>query len=415
MRKALLIVALLIPLLGAIFLYRLDDLENYHGDENTWIAISTQAFQLFFVRRDYANPFWFKEYSSWGSYQPQIGKYVIGAGTAVAGYRDIPLVWFRFDQSVSWNIEHRIIYDSAIVRAARMPVALLGAVSCLLLYWLVTLIADWRYGVLAVVALLGMRLIIISSRRAMIDTPALFFSLVALVCLVYLLRAIQAGRDRAALSWAVATGLASGLACASKLNALMALGTCEVALLVNAAIAREWRRKVLLHGICAVLVILWAWLIFFSSNPFLYSDPIAGVRHMLGLAQFLVDHPTPWSTPLLTDKLRVLWRNTLYYEPLRQLGLPGGAWLLLAGCVGLAATAWQAPRQFWERGLGAISIWIVLSYIAIAIWLPFDYDRYFLPLQPGNAFLQVFGLIWLVEISWAFLRRRRGQLQDQAV
>jgi len=413
MRKSLLIAALLIPLLGAIFLTRLDDLEYYHGDENTWIALSTQSFQLFFVQHDFSNPFWSKEYSSWGSYQPQVGKYLIGAGTALAGYRDIPLIWFHFDQSVAWNIEHGIIYDSAIVQAARMPIALMGAASCLLFYWLVTLIADWRHGLLAVVALIGMRLIVTSSRRAMIDTPALFFSLLALVCLVYLLRAIQADKHKAALSWAIGAGLACGLACASKMNAMIVLGACELTLLVNAAIAFEWRRKALLHALCAALVPLWAWLVFFASNPFLYAHPIAGVRHMLGLAQFLVEHPTPWATPLFTDKLQALWRNTLYYEPLQQLGLPGGAWLLLAGCVGLVATAWRAPRMFWERALGSIVIWIVLSYIAIAVWLPSDYDRYFLPLQPGNAFLQAFGFIWLVKTSWAFLRRYQGRLRDR--
>jgi hypothetical protein len=197
------------------------------------------------------------------------------------------------------------------------------------------------------------------------------------------------------------------------MNALIVLGACEVTLLVNAVIARQWRQKVLLHALCAGLVALWAWLIFFASNPFLYAHPIVGIRHMLGLAQFLVEHPTQWSTPLLTDKLSALWRNTLYYEPLRQLGLPGGAWLLLAGCVGLVATAWRSPRMFWERALGPIAIWIVLSYVAIAVWLPFDYDRYFLPLQPGNAFLQAFGVIWLARIIWAVLRRRQGRLQDR--
>jgi len=55
----------------------------------------------------------------------------------------------------------------------------------------------------------------------------------------------------------------------------------------------------------------------------------------------------------------------------------------------------------------------VLSYIAIAVWLPSDYDRYFLPLQPGNAFLQAFGVIWLVKTIWAFWRRRQGRLQDR--
>src|SRR4051812_17949695 len=57
-------------ILASLFLSNLDDIQNYHGDENVWIFIGSKVFQLYAIDKDFSNPVWHDDLSSWGAYQP---------------------------------------------------------------------------------------------------------------------------------------------------------------------------------------------------------------------------------------------------------------------------------------------------------------------------------------------------------
>src|SRR5262249_9427450 len=149
-----------------------------------------------------------------------------------------------------------------------------------------------------------------------------------------------------------------------------------------------------------------ACIVFFVSNPFLYSDPIGGTYHILSMNQFMLEHPNPWMTLTIAAKREALWRNTLYFAPLNQVGLAGDRWFLLAGCIALGMTAWRLQRTFWDRSIDVIVVWIIISYIGTGLWLPSDIDRYYLPLQPCNAFLEAYGAVWIAREAYALLLSR---------
>jgi len=75
--RVLYIMALL-SILCVLFLTRLGDLGNYHGDESLWLTVSTKLFRLYAFEHQFDDPAWHQEYSTFGSRQPQIGKYLIG-------------------------------------------------------------------------------------------------------------------------------------------------------------------------------------------------------------------------------------------------------------------------------------------------------------------------------------------------
>jgi hypothetical protein len=382
--------------ISASFLRDLDDMASYHGDENLWIAVGSRAFQKFFIEHDIHNPFWQEEYYTWGSYHPQLAKYLIGAGSYFGGYHEVPILWYDFTQDVIGNQQNGNILDSAILRSARVPIALTGIAACLILFWIVRFTAGTWYGVIAVVSIYQSHLLYVTSRRAMIDVPALCFSLLTLLCLIFLRRAIRDGNAKLMIIWSTTTGIASGLAVSSKMNGLLIVIICGVVIGIEYFYTlRSPVHSALNTVACSIIMLTLTVLIFVGSNPFLYSDPIVGTQHLLSLSQLLKTDPSAMTTTL-NRKLLAVWNQILTYAPLNQNQLPGDLWLLLLGLVALTATAVKTPRFFVEKSLDIITIWITTNYIVITSWLPVNYPRYMLPLQPCNAFLVAYGVGWLV-------------------
>lgn len=364
------------------FLADLGAADAAHGDEWMWTTVGSRAFHTFFLERDLFGPFWGELYDTWGSYNPQVGKYLIGASLYLSGYTG------------KLEVSHAPIGDAGMMAAARLPSALLGVASCVLLYLVVTYAADRWHGLVAAALLAAGSLLPLMSRRAMVDAPALAFSMAALFGALVTLRAVQGRRDQA-LRLAAATGVVCGLAAAVKLNAGLIFGIAAAALVAQAALAaRSGRARALLPLACAGVIGLWAWAVFFVSNPFLYPDPAGGVRHMQQFNAFVGGFSL--STPRIPQgKLRALWDSVGTYGPLGRLGLPGDQLLALVGLARFVLLVRRSPSAAWEYGLGLLALWGVLSYIVIGLWLPVDWDRYYLPLQPVNAALQAYGVLWV--------------------
>jgi 4-amino-4-deoxy-L-arabinose transferase-like glycosyltransferase len=393
-------------MLAVLFLPGLDDLSNYHGDESLWLSVSGKLFRLFAIDRNLTHPIWQKEYSTFGASQPQIGKYLIGLGVSFTGFKGNPIDYYwHWDQNRAWNLAH-VVPPRDVVASGRLPIALLGIVACLAFYWLVTLVVNEWCALLALASLLSAPLLRVSSRRAMIDTPALTFGLLTLVALVYLLRALRAGYWRRAVWWAVPAGLCAGLAIGTKLHALLVLIVCFTALIAEAAYAlRMSQRHMTAAIVCLAVLGVGAWLVFYGSNPFLYPHPITGVQHLLALNAMVAGIPMQQLTTT-PQRIMAVWRSLQTYAPLAQLGLPLGPWLIGLGIIAVGAAARQGYATLRARQLDLILLWISVSVVGITLWLPHDWDRYYLPLQPCIALLQAYGIWWCGATCLSFGRER---------
>jgi hypothetical protein len=386
---------MLIAGLSALFLTDLDNLSNYQGDESLWVTVSHKLFVLYAIEHQFDDPAWQKEYSTFGSRQPQIGKYLIGFGTSFVDFAGEPEPYsWRWNQTWQWNMDHTIP-PPALVLSGRLPIALMGVLTCLAFYWLVTLFTNKYWALAALASLLGAQLLIISSRVAMIDTPALGFSLMTLIGMFYVLRALRSERASKAIVWALPTGLAAGLAVGTKLNALLMLFVCGCSLLGEALLwVRTSRQRASISLICLALIVGSVVIIFYVSNPFLYRNPVAGAQHLLEMNDLVASIQFD-QLKTIPERVTAVWNSLELYGPLHSLHISGDRWLTLFGALALAATVWQSFPQLRSCQLDLIIVWIGMTYVGITLWIPHDWFRYYLPLQTCNAFLQAYGLYWL--------------------
>lgn len=387
---------LLMPLLLIAFFRNLEDLSTYHVDETIWIPYGNQVFRLFFIRHDISSTFWQDDFYTYGTYNPPIGKYLIGFGTYTAGYDGIYYKeHYNWQQTVEWNEDQGNIYEPDLLRAARWPVALLGVLGCVCLYWFIALITNGWYGFASVLMLLAGQLYVASSRAAMLDIPGVAFGLFACVCLWHLVAALRAEQVTAIFSWALGCGLALGLAVGTKLTGGLALIACVLVLLLESVVAmrrgrdtnRFWQSLMIIGALATAL--------FVGSNPFLYPDPLGGVKHMLSFTSIMSKTEGALRSGDIAGKLAATIDQTLLFAPLRQLGGTGDALVLLIGLIALGARCAKNWRACWEGQMSTLLVCMLVTFVGIALWLPIAWARYTLPLQPWSAFVYAYGVVWM--------------------
>lgn len=306
---------------------------------------------------------------------------------------------WHWSETWAWNMEHSIP-PRALVVSGRFPIALMGAISCFAFFWLVSLVTNRYCGIVALASLLGARLLFLSCRVALIDAPVIAFSIMTLIGMIYVLRTLRSEQAAKAIVWALPTGIVAGLAVSTKLNALLILGACLCSLLLEALWwMRTDRQRTHTSLLCLAVIMSCVALIFYASNPFLYQHPFAGVQHLLELNALIASiHFDPLKT--IPERVMAVWKSLEVFAPLRFLGLSGDRWVTLFGLVMLLATAWQNFQQLRSRQLDFIIIWIIITYVGITLWIPHNWSRYYLLLQPCNAFLQSYVLYWFGKQIW---------------
>jgi hypothetical protein len=152
---------------------------DYHGDEGHWIAAGDYYFQLFFVERDWSYHTWSEDrFGAFGVRNPVVGKYIIGASLHLAGvggrYTSLPV--YNFQRDFAWNAAQGHIPPVDELVAARCPIAWMGILSGVLLFFLTReLSGSWLASLCAAALFIVDPLVLISSHYArMILRP--FFS-----------------------------------------------------------------------------------------------------------------------------------------------------------------------------------------------------------------------------------------------
>jgi hypothetical protein len=372
-----------------------DTESRYHVDESYWVSVSVQAFRTAFIERDLDHQFWFDYLMKFGSPHPQIGKYIIGAGAYLAGYHDVPLLPYDFGQDLAWNKAHGRVLPPEIVGAARLSVALTGALCGAFLYWLGVQVAGPVTGILAVVLFIATPAVWNLARLAMLDIPALMFGLLALNLGIRAVTALRTGSANAG-AWIAACGAACGAAVGAKLNALLIPGICILAMcLTGVAHPNQSDRYNLISGVVSLL--LWTWVVFFLSNPMLYPHPVAGIQHMLDMSRIAASGEFA-PLPTLASRISAVWTSLGDGGGIGSGGLPGSRLWLIIGAIFLARAFLQRRQEARFSALSVIALWGGISFVGITLWIPQNVDRYYLPLAPIAALLQAYGIIEIINV-----------------
>jgi hypothetical protein len=410
MRRIVLPVVLFVFFL-VLFLHDLGSLRNYHGDEGYWCHVGNTASHRFFVKQDFSDPFWTSQADTdsltWVSNttrNPKVSAFLIGASLHFFGYAAYrEELHFDFSKSLAWNLEQGEILPPGVLYAARLPMALSAAITCLLLFFVGKRLAEGLAGGLAggLCGALSSLLLALNpawhqlTTRAMIDSPAVMFSVATLLCVLCFSQCTSERSAVYGLFWSILTGMAAGLAAGSKLNGLL-----MIPFLVGAfALQGIGGQRIYLRVASALVSILVALGVFVALHPLLWHSTLENLRHILHLGAEVADYyRVVWAKVALTnlgDKaLFVLYRSFFTHAILTsRIGLPLD---LLLSAVGLTLLGWYARTS--------ITIRLVLLYGGIVttgtwLWIPADWDRYYLPMFPLVALTEAYALT--VGFSWA--------------
>ena len=384
--------------------------ERHFVDESAYVAQSSY-FDLYLTGQ-WNHPAWV-DYAAYDL--PPLPKYFIGAALWSGGYR-------RPDLSRSWswygtNRKDEFVGTPLLV-AARWPAVVLGAVGCVAIFWLGSLLINIRAGWMASVLLAWNPLYRMHARRAMSDVPAETFLLLGLVLGLIVWRRV-CGRRPMGQSWLLVVGAGGlvGLATLAKLNGVMGglvLVTWLILGLMTPTVSARSRWFLVAAGPVAAIV---AFGTFVAMNPYLTSRParqISPERAAEAAKSFpervrsVYDHRAAVSRlgmksfphnalPTLADRVMAVavqgfgrfgpfgprgWTDsTIRYDWGQDRGAIVWGPLVAFSLIVLTRRGW---REF--RGGHPPLTWLPVGYFGVVVgvvtlFIPLAWDRYFLSIQ----------------------------------
>ena len=429
-----------------------------HPDEGLWAASGKRAFERTFLERDLPPDEWLDpRLGPFDGPNPSFGKLLVGASlyahdavrhdAALEGYEDLGVGLGPTARAVSfppydWSELRARRPGAAPLRAARAPLGWLAAALPALLFLFVTrALGSPLAGLAAATALLVRPLFLEQGRLAMMDTPATALGLAALLLLVPPrstrdepsggesdrepdparsatpgdgLGAGPPGHRPTSVARALTAGTCAGLATATKLTGLLAplLGLAWILLRPGRdADDPEGLRQALPPGLArtraAVLFTLSAVAAFWLANPPLHRTPVAGLAPMLELAAEVPRYDVPHERRLdgVPARLDALLRVGIGDDaPLAHwTGLPFADAFL--ACCGLFVLARGLRREPGRRPATVLlGLWALASCGLVLATTPFDWRRWYVPMEPVWATCSGLGLLFLLRLPFTHSR-----------
>ncbi len=359
-------------------------------DEPLWITAGAQAFELLIEAAGPAR--WETEpvaarLASFGNPNPPVGKYWIGAwALASRGPGDrLDYAWHPGDGPRE-SAARGQLPSRDLVLHVRVGIAFLGAGCLVLVYSVARQVTGARgASLLAPLFLLATPGFSQHATTVHTDVPQLFLLLVGVAAWLVQLR-------RGGYAWLALAAAALGLACATKYSsAATVIGVLGYTFLRR----MPWRALLLQASLLGLGALACFWL----STPYLYTRPV--VKQLAIVAEWDRIKEVQREEPALRGQAipsapAGLWRSaqrTLLrpdYPSLPGHGLAAGP-LHLFGVWGLlgAAVLARPPRprgaeasahRRREAGRALLAL-IASSWLVTGLWLPFDWPRYYLPIQ----------------------------------
>lgn len=383
----------------------------FHGDESTHVFMSRDYALLLqqgdldavLYRDDPADP----AEQELRILNGTVHKYLFGLAWDLAGFSadDLNRPWL-WGAPWDWNLTDGHIPSDRLLWAARLASALLTALSAWGVWAIARIAGPGRVAAASASAIyITTPAVLINGRRAMMEGTLLAATVLLLLIALILVRAIGAGRAR---TWHYAAlGVAAGLTLASKHTGAIAIVLAFTGVALSAWGWRPWGR-VVAAGILALGV-------FLLLNPAWWSDPLGMPGRVLELRGQLVEGQAEayGGFERFDQRADALLRRALddgnrqYYEA------PGWCDWVAASLCHYEATVWDG-RHFGTLGaiglalalmLGSgallargeaggrlVLVWFWGTALALLILTPFDWQRYYLPLQPALAVLAGCGI-----------------------
>jgi len=326
--------------------------------------------------------------------------------------------------AIAWydNTAHRWGTERELV-IARLPSIVLGAVGCVAIFAIGTILRDEQTGVIAAFLLTVNPLYSLHAHRAMSEAGCEAFLLVAIALGLLAWKSLfSRGSIAPSLLLLIAAGCSAGLSILSKFNGILALGSLVG--WTGLVLALPGMPRAAKLGLCAGTggAIITAWAVFVAGNPFMTAHPPGNLpaefRAIAELstwqrARFLVEHRGQVSSGQqgmfahnalhsLSDRAGVvLVQGFGRFGPLGprksdstrryDLHQDWGAFLWLPLVLGgVIAAVRLGKHQHWQAQAPtgwALVIWSGLSLLVVTVYLPMAWDRYQLPIQAPAALL----------------------------
>lgn len=430
-------VALMAFVLGGVALV------PFHGDESTLIMMSRDYYYQF-ITGDWQQVFYHDPPLNATEQHLRLlngtlPKYLIGLAWHVAGFQvgDLNDQW-DWGADWDWNVASGRMPSAALLAAARWSAALPGALSVPVMFAL-----GWRWGRRRVAypasfLLATHGVILIHVRRAYMEAALQLGSLLVILAAAWWMERL-AHRGEGARRWllpALALGMASGLALASKHSGAVPVIAAGLGVLSAAVRLPRFARRQALGGLAIAAALVVA--VFLALNPAWWSDPIGRAGEVLRLradlvaeqaalfpdaaysdlpariggliAQVTIADPAyyevaSWAGPL-SDGIAAYeaspWTGIRYGQG--GAGDVAGAILLLLAAAGVARLG-----RDWRTWAAApvIGLWALLTVLFILAAVPLAWQRYVLPLLPVIILLAAGGLGWVLTLLMQVIARRR--------
>jgi hypothetical protein len=239
--------------------------------------------------------------------------------------------------------------------------------------------------------------------------------------------------------WSIGLGLSYGLCVGTKLNALLVGVVCVLwggtglfwLYLERCAVPESTRsvsesvkvyssrlfaalrrdKKTLCSVATSVALFLCVTaVVFLALNPFLYSQPLRNTKHLIELGRLVARYDVP------DDQRLDTWARR--WDSLINIGLGRtGAFryylkwpwvdIILAGLGGLVCVRtiiWRASGPL-RRNYSWFVIWLAVTMAGILYWTPFNWPRWYLPLEPCWAVLEGIGVALVLTGGHQICRR----------
>jgi 4-amino-4-deoxy-L-arabinose transferase-like glycosyltransferase len=421
--------SLIVPLLLSLYLWIGTPHVPLHGDEPTQMYMGRDTYYLL-VQGDFARV----------RYDPRspepdqqelrllngtLPKYLIGLGMIQMGYTldnwQKPYDW---GADFAYNRANGHIPPDETLAALRYPHTALTIAALWGVYALGWALGGAGVGTVAALAFGLNPAVLLDGRRLMMEAALLAFSVWSAAATWGVLRGLlRPSWPRWGLPLALAFGLLSGLALASKHTAIFTVGALWLALSggliyrlvrVTRAHALRW----LLSGLAALLVMVG---VFYALNPAWWGDPLGRAQTVLALRQDLLRGQTAFFGGYadFADQTAGFFRQAFavqpqYYQvdtwraPLAEairayeaggfaglsVGALGGLAWLIASLVGVIALLRRGAAG------GLLLVWGAAMISLTWLITPLEWQRYYLPIYPWLALVGALGVAQLARPLW---------------
>jgi len=329
---------------------------------------------------------------------------------------DLNRPW-AYEFNVGRNVTRGAMPSAGLLWWSRLPMAVLAVLSIALGFFLIKKVGGRFPAYLWLLFACISPYLLLQTRRAMAESPILFFvMLAALFCYLALKALSRPGRNN---PWLIGlylglAGFCVGLAGESKINGLSVL----LGILASLAGYIIWKQKdaagpkaqrIVIYGAVASIVAVIA---FFGSYPFLWPDLAARTEMVLRdrITEMQSQSIKHSADAIYTPSQRLTIIPVRVFQDYAVINFPGALFLNLAlACLGIWRTILNI--RDWLRGSRDGTAALVLLAIGATAAIPafftlLDWDRYYLfPIFFSTAFI-VIALGWLGEHAFQLVKNR---------